>query len=332
MGSDEFRAGVRILFGDSGQGTRVLYRQALMAAGYHDLREFDGLAGFADLIAVARPDLVFMDIAMPGADAVALVSDLRHGRFGGINPYMPIILTTWDADERLVRRVVDAGADDLLVKPLSTRIILDRIETVALHRKPFVVTSDYIGPDRRKAVDRRGSSVPLIEVPNPLREKMLGRPIDAAALQQAIMAANDGINRQRLHAAAFRIAFVAAQVVPRYKDGTPPDGATLALVADLIVSAEDIRLRVAGTEYSHVIQVCDRMLAQARPLAELDVDFALTPGWVKSLDLIKSLGDALLALFNPERDATALAGEVAAAVDRFRARRAAQAAGAVPPA
>src|SRR3546814_1821103 len=69
----------------------------------------------------------------------------------------------------------------LLVKPLSTRIILDRIETVALHRKPFVVTSDYIGPDRRKAVARRDSNVPLIEVPNPLREKMLGRPLDAGA-------------------------------------------------------------------------------------------------------------------------------------------------------
>src|SRR3546814_6100665 len=41
---------------------------------------------------------------------------------------------------------------------------------------------------------------------------LLSRPIDAAALQQAIMAANDSTNRQRLHASAFRIAFVAAQV------------------------------------------------------------------------------------------------------------------------
>src|SRR3546814_1315433 len=80
MSSDEFRGDVRILLGDPGQGTRVLYRQALMAAGYHDLREFDSVKGFADLITVARPDLVFMDLAMPEGDAVALVSDLRHGR------------------------------------------------------------------------------------------------------------------------------------------------------------------------------------------------------------------------------------------------------------
>src|SRR3546814_15662639 len=75
---------------------------------------------------------------------------------------------------------------------------------------------------------------------------MLGRPIDAAALQQAIMAANDSINRQRLHASAFRIAFVAAQVVPRYKDGERPDTATLTLLADLTVSAEDIDRKSVG--------------------------------------------------------------------------------------
>src|SRR3546814_1711033 len=144
------------------------------------------------------------------------------------------------------------------------------------------------------------------------------------------MAANDSINRQRLHASAFRIAFVPAQVVPRAKDGERPDTATLTLLADLIVSAEYIRLRVADSEFSHVVQVCDRLLAQARPLAELDVDFTLSASWVKSLDLIKSLADALLALFNPERDTSALAGEVAAAVDRFRSRRVAQQAGELP--
>src|SRR3546814_17080841 len=45
------------------------------------------------------------------------------------------------------------------------------------------------------------------------------------------------------------------------------------------------------------------------------VDFSLSASWVKSLDLIKSLADALLALFNPERDTSALAGEVAACVE-----------------
>src|SRR3546814_18089900 len=91
----------------------------------------------------------------------------------------------------------------LLVKPLSTRIILDRIETVALHRKPFVVTSDYIGPDRRTAVARRDSNVPLIEVPHPPREKMPGRPTAPAALQQAHLQTTNSLHPHRLHAPPF---------------------------------------------------------------------------------------------------------------------------------
>lgn len=319
--SGENRSEIRILFGDTGQGGRSLYRQALMGAGYSHLREFDTLEGFTDLLAVAHPDLVFMDAAMPGGDAIATIADLRHGRLG-INPYLPVILTSWEAGQALVRRVIDAGVDDLLIKPLSIRIILDRIESVALHRKPFVVTSDYIGPDRRKAAERRNNTVPLIEVPNPLREKMLGQTLDPKMLQQQIMEANAQINQQRLHASAFRIAFVAAQIVPRYKAQEAPDEATLTLLNDLIVSAEDIRKRIAGTDLDHVAALCDHLLVPVRQMAERGLDFTFTPDWQKSFDLVSSLGDAVLAFFNPDKDASVLAHEVTNAVDRFRARQA----------
>lgn len=325
----ERRNEVRILYGDPGQGTRRLYRQALATAGYSQLREFDSLSGFADLLAVAQPDLVFMDVAMPGGDVPALVSDLRHSRLG-VNPYLPVVLTTWDTGQSLVRKIIDAGADDLLVKPISTRALLERIEIVGLHRKPFVVTSDYIGPDRRKEEARRDSSVPLIEVPNPIRAKLTGEPLDARGLQQAIRATNDQVNRQRLRAAAFRIAFVTQQVVPLYQAELAPDEGTLTMLRDLIASGEDIQKRVANTEFAHVGQICDRLLQSARHMAEQGAAVSFDPDLQKTVSLMKTLGDAVLAFFNPDRDASALAGEVTEAIDRFRARKAAQAVGEVP--
>ncbi len=325
----ERRNEVRILYGDPGQGTRRLYRQALASAGYSQLREFDNLNGFADLLAVAQPDLIFMDVAMPGGDVPALVADLRHSRLG-VNPYLPVVLTTWDTEQALVRRIIDAGADDLLVKPLSTRALLDRIEIVGMHRKPFVVTSDYIGPDRRREAARRDSSIPLIEVPNPVRAKLAGEPLEAKALQQAIRATNEQVNQQRLRAAAFRIAFVTQQIIPLYQAELPPDEGTLAMLHDLIASVEDIRKRIVDTEFAHVGQICDRLLQPARQMAEQGGAFVFTPDWQKPFALMKTLGDAVLAFFHPDRDASALAGEVAAAIDRFRARKAAQAVGQVP--
>lgn len=325
----ERRNEVRILYGDPGQGTRRLYRQALASAGYSQLREFDSLNGFADLLAVAQPDMIFMDVAMPGGDVPALVADLRHSRLG-VNPYLPVVLTTWDTGQSLVRKIIDAGADDLLVKPISTRALLERIEIVGLHRKPFVVTSDYIGPDRRKEEARRDSSVPLIDVPNPIRAKLTGEPLDARELQQAIRATNEQVNRQRLRAAAFRIAFVTQQIVPLYQSELAPDDGTLTMLHDLIASVEDIQHRVADTEFAHVGQICDRLLQSARHVAEQGVAVSFAPEMQKSISLMKTLGDAVLAFFNPDRDASALASEVTEAIDRFRARKAAQAIGEVP--
>lgn len=322
--ASERRNDVRILYGDTAQGTRSLYRQALIGAGYTNLREFDNLEGFADLIAVAQPDLVFMDVGLPGGNAVQLVSDLRQGRLNGINPYLPIILATWEAEQAMVRKIVDSGADDLLIKPLSTKALLDRIETVGLNRKPFVVTSDYIGPDRRKADARRDSTVPLIIVPNPMRAKLTGEPIDAKLLQQGIMAANEQINLQRLRASAFRIAFVAEQILPLYKAEMPPTQETLTMLRDMIVSAEEIQRRVGDTAFAPVMQICDRLLLPARQMAEQGEAFVFAADWQKSFDLLKSLSDAVLVFFNPEQDVSALAGEVASAIDRFRARKAAR--------
>lgn len=320
---------VRILYGDPAHGSRALYRQAMVGAGFGNLREFSTLEDFTDLVAVAQPDLLLMDIGLPGGDVAQLVSDLRHGRLG-INPYLPVILTTWEAERSVVRRLVDSGADDLLVKPLSTKALLDRLEAVAMNRKPFVVTSDYIGPDRRRVDARRESNVPLFDVPNPMRAKLTGEGFDARALQQAVMLMNEQVNRQRLQALAFRIAFVAAQIVPLYKAQTMPDAHTLTLLRDLIVSTEDIQRRVVDTDLAHVGQLCERLLTPARQMYDRGEDFVFTFDWQKSFDLLKTLGDAVLAFFHPDRDAAMLAGEVAVAVDRFQARRAAEEAGQVP--
>lgn len=324
-----YRHEVRILYGDPAHGSRALYRQAMVGAGFGNLREFSTLEDFTDLVAVAQPDLLLMDIGLPGGDVAQLVSDLRHGRLG-INPYLPVILTTWEAERSVVRRLVDSGADDLLVKPMSTKALLDRLEAVAMNRKPFVVTSDYIGPDRRRVEARRESNVPLFDVPNPMRAKLTGEGFDARALQQAVMLMNEQVNRQRLQASAFRIAFVAAQIVPLYKAQTMPDAHTLTLLRDLIVSTEDIQRRVIDTDLAHVGQLCERLLTPARQMYERGEDFVFTLDWQKSFDLLKTLGDAVLAFFHPDRDAAMLAGEVAVAVDRFQARRAAEEAGQVP--
>src|SRR3546814_3917356 len=64
---------------------------------------------------------------MPGGDACEVLHAVRHNKLGK-NPFVPVILTSWRPQPDLVRRVVDSGADDFLVKPLSPGKLLQRVE------------------------------------------------------------------------------------------------------------------------------------------------------------------------------------------------------------
>jgi len=318
----EFRRDISILFGDGKSAMRNLYRQALLGAGFHNLREFDSMAVFADLLHAVQPDVILMEIEMPAGDACAMVRSLRHGSLGD-NPFLPIILTTWDAESTNVRRAVNAGADDLLVKPLNTKTLVERIEALALARKPFVVTADYIGPDRRKIAARDGAgaadSAPLIQPPNPLLAKLRGQPVDAAATSSALVQANEQVRIQRLRQSAFRIAFSAQQVVPAFREGRVDDRIR-GLLRELIESVDEISRRVVGSDVAHVGKICEPLLVTARRLAVNDLPDPATPEGRKPLDLMLALSNAVLAFFNPGREAGQLAGEVASAVDRYRSR------------
>jgi two-component system chemotaxis response regulator CheY len=45
----------------------------------------------------------------------------------------------------------DAGVTEFVVKPITAKAILDRIQAVIFGPRPFVKTDGYFGPDRRRA-------------------------------------------------------------------------------------------------------------------------------------------------------------------------------------
>ena len=78
---------------------------------------------------------------------------------------------------------------------------MDRAKVVAFNRKPFVVTSEQIGPDRqsgRKLKEGEEADpidvVPRIEVPNTLGSKALGESVDFVELLEMLANAMYEIN------------------------------------------------------------------------------------------------------------------------------------------
>ena len=78
---------------------------------------------------------------MDGVEATSLASRIRAGELG-VNTFIGTIITVWQPSEAVICRIVSCGNDDIIVKPLSPKQIMDRVNVVAFNRKPFVVKSE----------------------------------------------------------------------------------------------------------------------------------------------------------------------------------------------
>lgn len=117
-------------------------RQTLTDLYFRDFRNGSSVQDIRNALKTRSPDLVITDGNLADGDVCGLIADIRNNRVGA-NPFLSIIVTTWQPSEELVCRVIDCGADDLLVLPASRKALRNRIDTLTFNRKPFVVTATY---------------------------------------------------------------------------------------------------------------------------------------------------------------------------------------------
>jgi len=115
--------GRRILVVDDDTPTRTLLRRLLRTEGYAVEEAPDGQTAIEKVAALA-PDLVLLDVMMPGQDGLDVLEELRR------TSDVPVILLTGRGDE--ADRVLGFrfGADDYVAKPFSTAELTSRIVAV----------------------------------------------------------------------------------------------------------------------------------------------------------------------------------------------------------
>lgn len=284
----------------------------MTSSGYRDVRDCPDLKSVeVHLESSVPPDLLITDTKLPGGDIFGVVSRMRRGELGG-NPFVPVIMLTWDANADIIRKAAGCGVDDILAAPISPADLFGRIKTIVSRRKPFVVTSDYIGPDRRRDVGRNeNDGIPLIDVPNTLRSKTMGEPVSVADLRAAVGEVMTEINDQRLVRHSYQINFLVGMIFPAYQEGkvTPEIRVHVTRLSE--VSAE-VEGRLAGSRFEHVGELCQTLSGVAK---------SIRGNWRepnrKDVELLKPLSQAILAGFNPDRDSTDMASEITSMVSKF---------------
>ena len=160
----------RVLVVDDDALVRRMLTRSLAAEGFEVEHVADGGAALAAAEASA-PDLVVLDVTMPGLDGLAVCRRLRDKGLA-----TPVLLLT--ARDELDDRVagLDAGADDYVVKPFETVELLARVRALLRRGKaPELVLSvgDLTLELETRTVTRAGRVVALSEREADLLELLL---------------------------------------------------------------------------------------------------------------------------------------------------------------
>ena len=147
-----------ILIVEDEQKLAALLKEYLEKAGYRAT-----IAGRGDqAVAQARksaPDLMLLDIMLPGMDGMAVCSEVR--KFSNL----PIIMITAKVEELDRLLGLELGADDYICKPFSPREVVARVKAVLRRSNP-------------ETVEKNLSLGPLVLDENKHLAKVSGQPLD----------------------------------------------------------------------------------------------------------------------------------------------------------
>ena len=126
---------MKILCADDDKDLLALIAFTLSQAGYLVVRAGDGTTAIRSF-ASELPDLVLLDINMPGASGFQVCEAIRA------QSRVPVMMLTVRGEEEDLVRALELGADDYLTKPFSPRTLLARVK--ALLRRAGIESADTL--------------------------------------------------------------------------------------------------------------------------------------------------------------------------------------------
>lgn len=173
----------RVLIVEDDPPLRRMLERSLAAEGFEVSAAADGGAALA-LAEDSAPDLVVLDVTMPGLSGIDVCRRLRgKGLSGGV-----LMLTARDAVEDRVRGL-DAGADDYVVKPFAIAEVVARLNALARRgrdQSARVSFADITLDTEANTVERGGRTIELTVREAELLEMLLRHPRTVLSRQVAV--------------------------------------------------------------------------------------------------------------------------------------------------
>lgn len=122
---------MRVLFVEDNEINRRVVKEMLRAGGVEVSEAEDGIVGL-QMIEANDYDLILMDLRMPGMDGITAIRHIRARTDRKAD--LPVIVVTADEGLAIDSDCKQAGADDVLRKPVSMTALFDSIGSVLAKR------------------------------------------------------------------------------------------------------------------------------------------------------------------------------------------------------
>lgn len=231
-----------VYIGEKNFAVRQQLRDLFQGQGIKQIVVQSTISALRDIIKEVTPDLlVLADDFDPGV--FDMVREIRFHQLGD-NPFMLISMLVNPNRRDALARSIEVGVDDIIIKPVTAERVQERLKLVTFHRRPFIATDGYMGPERKK--DDAHHMVRRIPVINTLFEKVNGRELDKFALKAAVEGSLQKVLQAQLDSQSFRLGEVCERLVQAYDTGAINDSveADLMTLADVLTDAGRVAERL----------------------------------------------------------------------------------------
>ncbi len=138
-----------VLIVDNDRRLVGLIKDILHTFGFHNIKiAYDGSTAI-EMMQEEQVDIIILDWVMQPMDGMEFMRHVREDD-NSPNPFVPVIMITGRAEAEDVQQARDAGVTEFLAKPFAVEDLRKRIISVIEAPRPFIISENFKGPDRRR--------------------------------------------------------------------------------------------------------------------------------------------------------------------------------------
>lgn len=128
------------------------------------------------LIETANPDIIILDIMLPGMDGIEVLRNLKQG---SRHAAVPVIMATAKSEDSDIITGLELGADDYIAKPFSPKVLIARVRSLLRRTQSRI--------SEAKAMDEVVQIGPIVLDVGRHEVTLEGKPVDLSATEFAIL-------------------------------------------------------------------------------------------------------------------------------------------------